>query len=460
MQQTARSLPRLLVALAAVISAIALGVTARAAQTCLEGAGGTAVAHRGGGVPEAAGGAPTMRLCRVGLDAAEPTLGLASDGTIYYIASPTNIDISVMRSSDEGVTWTDVAPVFAGPVRRHNVDLDPYLYVDKATDRVFFLDLYVVCSEMSFTDDGGQDWTTNAATCGRVLNDHPTIFAGPPVTSTTEGYANVVYYCFQDIAVSATCSKSLDGGVTFLPQAGIAFEALAGPDCSAIHGHGVAGSDGTIYLPKADYCGLPTVAISQDEGASWSRFAVANTTDAPDHEASVAVDESGNIYYVWIQKDRLPYLTVSTDGGANWSTPIMVAPPGVNETDLPSIDVGAPGKVAIAYYGTSNSPGGTFQGSYTNTTWNGYMTITTGALSSTPLFFSAPLNDPSDPFHRGRCGPGRCGAVFDFIDVVVGPNGTAYSSFVDTCVGGCKTGGSNDGAAGVMGNLVGGPSLN
>jgi hypothetical protein len=47
-------------------------------------------------------------------------------------------------------------------------------------------------------------------------------------------------------------------------------------------------------------------------------------------------------------------------------------------------------------------------------------------------------NKPGDPVHRGDC-DSRCGAVFDFLDVVVAPNdqGRVWATVVDTCVGVC-----------------------
>ncbi len=450
-------------AVLAALCIVATGLVAAALpQTCLDESGGQAVAHRAGGIPATGDNAPLARLCRIGIDAAEPTLGLTADGTIFAIASPTNTDIQVAKSIDKGATWTNVAPPIVEPVYRHMVDLDPYLFVDPVTQRIFFADLYAACSEMSFSDNAGATWTTNPATCGSPVNDHQTIFTGPPVGSSTIGYPSVVYYCFQNLII-AGCSKSLDGGLVFIPPTAAAYTTVAGTNgtlCSSITGHGVAGPDGAIYLPKANYCGPPTLAISRDEGASWTRVNVANTTGAPDHEASVAVDDAGNIHYVWVAADRLPYLVSSSDGGATWSAPRMVAAPGVSEANLPSIDAGAAGKVAIAYHGSTNSPGAPWPSAgYATTTWNAYMTITDSALAADPLFYSAPVNNTADPIILGRCGPGRCGLVFDFIDVVVGPAGDAWSVWVDACMGSCLATGKNSGAGGFVGHLQGGPSL-
>ncbi len=72
------------------------------------------------------------------------------------------------------------------------------------------------------------------------------------------------------------------------------------------------------------------------------------SSESEEHEAGVAVDEEGNLYYAWTGADRLFYLATSTDGGKTWSDPKMIAAPGVTETWGPTIAVGAPGKIAVA----------------------------------------------------------------------------------------------------------------
>ena len=191
----------------------------------------------------------------------------------------------------------------------------------------------------------------------------PDPLRGPPVTSTTIGYPNIIYYCWNDIA-SSSCQKSLDRGLTF-PVAGSPVfpgEDIENEDeghygvrglCGGLHGHGFVDNKGVVYLPR-EYCREPWLAISRDEGLTWERGLVVKKVGAGnlgDVDPSVAVDKQGNIFYSWIGNDRLPYLATSKDGGKTWSKPMMIAPPGVNEANLPSIVLGGNGKVAIAYMG-------------------------------------------------------------------------------------------------------------
>ncbi|MDQ3645795.1 MAG: glycoside hydrolase, partial [Actinomycetota bacterium] len=345
------------------------------------------------------------------------------------------------------------------------------------TSRVFTIDLTVACSYLSFSDDEGKSWFTNPLACGRPINDHQTLFAGPPAISTTVAYPHIVYYCWNDVATSS-CTKSLDGGITFIPTGSPAYPGIDPTEaefCGGLHGHGYVGQDGTVYIPKG-HCGQPWLSISKDEGATWERVQVAGNGVAT-HEASVATDAKGNIYYLWTAKDRLPYLAISKNGGKTWTKPLMVGAPGVNESNLPSLDVGAPGKIAVAYMGTENGPGQPFPeipetpgctvlGScptpegYEKTTWNGYMMVSGNALDKSPVFYSTTVNDPRDPLIRLNCGPGRCRAVFDFIDVIISPQGSAWAAFVDGCTLVCAQAGPNNiGSEAVVGQVAGGPKL-
>ena len=85
---------------------------------------------------------------------------------------------------------------------------------------MFTYDFLFGCSEISFSDDEGETWTTSTLNCG--LQDHQNLFTGPPVTSPTVGYPNIVYTCSTQggatiYSLAAQCLKSLDGGLTWSP---------------------------------------------------------------------------------------------------------------------------------------------------------------------------------------------------------------------------------------------------
>ena len=392
-------------------------------------------------------------LFHTGREGGEATLGVTSDGTVYYIGAkmrdfPTPT-MEVVRSRDDGRSWEVVWPTTEDEKTKYAYAVDPYLYVDPGTDRVFASGFPAGCALLALTDDG-TNWLNDQPVCGP--QDHETIFAGPPVTSTTDGYENVVYYCANVGARGNECLKSLDGGRTFLPVAGVPFPWGTGAplECLGPTGHGVAGPDGTIYLPRI-WCGAePYLAVSRDEGATWEQIQVAadhpsvgsameaapapGLPPAPVHDAGVAVDRSGNIYVTWAGADRLPYLSISTDRGVTWSQPIVVAPEEVTQSWQPQIDVGEDGEIAIAYLGiTQDIPVSLDPDAYAGARWNGYITRSKDVLKSDPRFLTAQVNQPGSPLLLGACGPGRCQGQWDYQDVVIDSEGTAWAIFMDQC---------------------------
>ncbi|HYP23206.1 MAG TPA: sialidase family protein, partial [Actinomycetota bacterium] len=442
-----------LVALAAV-AATQLAVDAAAPQDGQKGSGGRAVAHRAGGRVVTASKAPDGRIYRVADAAIEPTLGITKEGAIFYTAAASVTGVDVLRSTDDGGTWENTSPRLPTGDKSHPITLDPYIYVAEATGRIFNIDLTVACSNLSFSDDDGETWTSNPLACGRPVNDHQTLFSGPPAISPTVTYPEVVDYCWNDFGAGSSCSKSLDGGITWVSTGSPAFSGVAaggeetGADvCGGFHGHGVVGPDGTVYLPK-EYCGQPWIGISKDEGATWTRVQVANnTTERLGSDTSVAVDAKGNLYYTYESADQRLWLVTSKDGGEHWTNPKMVGSPGVEEVIYPTIDVGDPGKIAIAYMGTEESPFAKCDPDCTNddyagVRWNGYITMTTNALAKDPLFYSGTVNAKNDPLYIGRCDfSNRCDPILDFIDVEIAPDGTPWGAFVDPCGEACKASG-------------------
>lgn len=376
----------------------------------------------------------------VGRRSAEPTIGITKAGNAFYAAADFDNVVGqaktqIYASYDGNRTWQDVSPRVAGE-SFPPATLDPYIYVDQETSRIYSDDLYVGCSLLQWSDDEGKTWNRgNPLACGLPVDDHQTIVTGNPAPGdTTTGYPNAVYYCTNKVG-GAFCGKSLDGGQTFLPAGGPAFEGFQVEPagfCGGLHGHIVVDPDGRLYVPKG-HCGKPWLAVSEDGGATWRRTMVSDLGVAST-QTSVASDSAGNIYYLWWAADsKLPYMAVSRDAGKTFGPALLVGPPGLQAVNFPSVDAGRPGQVAISYPGTTDPAA-----AKPSRPWNYYVAVTDDALAAKPVFHSATANSLTDPVHRGIC-LSRCAGMLDFLDVVIDPTGATWATMVDTCTGECVT---------------------
>ncbi len=284
-----------------------------------------------------------------------------------------------------------------------------------------------------------------------------------------------------------TVYKSVDGGMTWQSVGGSSLtlnpsdEVTAGLATSTvcpssewvIFGDGVVGSDGTVYIGYR-MCTELAVAISKDEGATWTSVVVPGSAlpafTSPLSPLStqnllasepIAVDSSGNLYAVWNDANGLVRLSVSMDQGSTWSSAgtggaVVASAPGVTQTVLSGIGVKAPGTIAIAYFGSTDGKA-----------FDGYVAESTNALAANPVFWSTTVNDPSQPFFTNGFdndyGASLTGGDLDeFVQVKYAPSGDVWVSFLkEMCpelqIGNCSwdyAGHANSVFQGAAGRLV------
>jgi len=109
---------------------------------------------------------------------------------------------------------------------------------------------------------------------------------------------------------------------------------------------------------------------------------------------------------------------------------------------MATVAVSKAGQIAVAYLGSADSPGAPFTGSYTNTSWNGYISVSDDALDRTPTYAAAQVSDPTQPLFTGQC----CGPTQDFIDVKIASDGRPFAAFVATT--------ADDWSAGYAGSIT------
>jgi hypothetical protein len=403
-----------------------------------------AVAHHAGGVLAATPNgekAPIPCVTNTGSRTSEIGLVVTNAGTVLFqpgVTSPgakIGAPINVLRSVDQGATWHSVNSS-SSTSPEHTLAFDGNMGIDRQTGRVFVITpgytegqignlVEVPQVDISDEDGKGKTWYSG----GEPLTaDSMKVFAGPPpknLTRLQQGYPNVIYNCGGH--KPHRCEKSRDGGLIWDSEVPLPFPPELAPiqgkkdTCSDFALNGVVGIDGTVYYGYSP-CNRPYVAISHDETNTWDAVRVENVETIGWGMTAVGIDAQGNLYAAFVKAtDRLPYLSISTDQGSSWSKPLMIGAPGVKEAALPRLVAGETGQVAVAYYGSKNSPGAPFPPpcptgiatscpDWQKVTWNLYITETFNALDNSPLFWSAPINTPTQPAWYG-CSPSELGVV-------------------------------------------------
>jgi hypothetical protein len=346
--------------------------------------------------------------------------------------------------------WKDVTPVVA------QESFDPILFNDHQTNRTFLSHLLLLpgAGASAFTDDDGANWIPSQGAGFGSGFDHQTLGGGPfhaPVPPLP-GYRNAVYYCAQDIAF-ANCALSVDGGLTFGPA--VPMYVLASPDtavigqCAGLHGHVKVGPDGTVYVPNASCAGPVNpnengIAVSENNGTTWSVRTVPGTAGGGS-DPSVAVDDGGLLYLGFVNEDRFPSVAVSADQGRSWTSVYDVgAMVGVKHAVFPAMVAGSAGRAAMAFYGTAAE--GSVNSFNSEALWHLYVAHTYDGGASWITVNAT----PNDPIQRGGIHLGGGAQIhrnlLDFFDADLDRFGRMTVGYADGCIGACV--GSPDDARG------------
>ena len=386
-------------------------------------------------------------------DAGEPSIGvnrrtekvfggIGNGGTVNYFGGFLPYLLSITfddRTQPAATTWKQVPLVVANAPRAFG---DPILFTDRDTGRTFVsqeMGLTPLGSTMEFTDTDDAPWTPSEGSGAPSGIDHQTVGGGPfapPLQGINPLYPNGVWYCSQSIA-DAVCSISLDGGLTFGPA--IPMYTIA--DCSGLHGHIKIGRDGTAYVPIRG-CGgdLPyhtgpeakqSVAVSTDNGITWSIRPVTTSTTRTDRDPSIAVADDGTLYFAYQAADGHSRVAVSKDKGVTWIRDTDVgALAGVQNSLFHAAVAGDGDRAAVAFFGTElggetyanpDFPGVWYL--YIATTFDGGQTWVTQNAT------------PGDPVQRGGiCGDGACRNLLDFFDATIDKRGRVVVGYDDGCI--------------------------
>ena len=367
----------------------------------------------------------------------EPNIGVTSSGAVFVTAFQ-----NVVRSTDGGKTWAVVPNPVGAPTT-----LDPMLWVDPLTDRIYNNQLYVGCSYMSYSDDDGATWVPAPVSCGLPGIDHQKIATGPyPASAAVAPAASVAYpdlasYCYNKIA-GTHCAVSLDGGLHYEADVMVDSNDL-GPNidtplgCGGLNGHQHHAADGTIYVPYGFNCGQAHIGVSEDGGLTYR----IHRTGLPSLyvDMDMASTPDGTVYLFYKGNDQLVYLLRSHDKFETQEGPFLVSPPEVKGTMYTVMSAGSDGRVAFGYLGNRQNTNNSLEDDMgTNTVWDLYVTMTLDGEATPPTFVTTKANPADDPVQRGSicmsrgCHDGNRN-MLDFIDSAMGPDGRFYVVFTDGC---------------------------
>lgn len=356
----------------------------------------------------------------------EPSLGINwKTGAVFYIHSFETYRVAF--GPGDASTWTDVSPVNTA------FNVDPMLIADSAMGRIFTGGLDGTCSLMAFTDDDGASWTPTGNMCVPTA-DHQSIAAGPwkeprPVAAIHD---RATYYCGQLLAVS--CTVSYDGGMTWANPSSV----QCGSVTPQFHGSLHVAQNGNVFLPFRSCGGRIGMAVSQDNGLTWSPKTIPGSAYAGNgFDSDVAATPSGWVYIGYANGTKgTAMATLTKNNGTTWSSPVDIgADVGVVTSTFHETVAGDDDRAAVAFLGTTTDGDPWAEGFpgvwdlYVAMTFDAGQTWTTRKVST-------------DPVQRGwicdggtLCASGR--NLLDFMDAQIDATGRIYVAHADGCVDAC-----------------------
>ncbi|HXD33525.1 MAG TPA: Calx-beta domain-containing protein [Pyrinomonadaceae bacterium] len=383
--------------------------------------------------PSSASGAASSGEPSIGVDWNPNVASLKHDkvntgGVAFFTANLNEYRVSFDDCpSPANAIWEDVTSPALGAQT-----LDPIGFVDPRTGRVFHSQLAGATSLLAFSDDDGQTWTQSQGSGQPAGVDHQTVGGGPYNENSLPPpvhplHPNAVYYASQDIA-TAFIARSDNGGLTFGPTSPM----WVLTQCGGLHGHVKVGPDGTVYVPNKSCGGAQGVAVSTDNGLTWTVRTVPGSTPG-DTDPSVGIGSDNTIYLGYQNGDGHPHMARSTDKGLTWLD--RDAGGGfIQNSVFAEVVAGDGNRAAFGFLGTTST--GNYQDiNNFKGVWHFYI-ASTFDRGDTYLLADA---TPNDPVQIGSiCTSGTtCGSdrnLLDFNDISVDKEGRVLAAYADGCV--------------------------
>ena len=240
--------------------------------------------------------------------------------------------------------------------------------------------------DLSYTDDLGKHWvrgnqgrdlenSPNESSFSLAFEDKQWVAVNAIAGNPNQDHVYAAWALFKGSAVSVRVAVSRDRGAHFDPAMTITPPNVVGPANTYVYPS--VDAAGAIYvsfvsLPPSGRASTIYVARSTDDGRTFTDFSPVTTVglltggngDLPNTTFRDGIVESfvasptyaGHLYLTYEDWDGAQFdvkLTQSVDGGAHWSTPLVVndaANSSTTDQFQPSVAAGPDGAVAIAFY--------------------------------------------------------------------------------------------------------------
>jgi hypothetical protein len=318
---------------------------------------------------------------------------------------------------------------------------DGAIHIDSATGRLYYYALSPAVApqaggvavqdqvpagyaHLMTSDDSGRTWYHTQAP-GYVESENPRFTSGPTPKGGAEPVPGerIAYWCGNTVLFAygqRDCFRTLDGGHTWEFRSTLLRRgAPVHPECGSSEetfdatdgGYPQAGPDGTLWTLVS--CGGSTyLARSTDEAAT---FPVVRRVAGLQE---LRIDSKGILYGAQLAGTKL-LLSTSADQGRTWSAPVDLVAPARRGAVVGqwAFAVRGPGQVAASYL-TAHAGGG----------WDGSVTLSRSALARRPAFVSSTVHAGRQPLVTT---PQQ--AMDDYIDLDIGPDGSAWAAFYADC---------------------------
>ena len=359
-----------------------------------------------------------------GANVGEP--GIVADGAgNLYIDGPPGLPSAspVFKSTDGGSTWTQTPASLRAAFPGGG---DVNLAVDRATGKLYMVDLWLASSTTSRSTDGAQSWIANPLNV--PIEDRPWV--------ATAGGGNV-YLVTHQVPLGLVVSKSVS------PLDGVAYP-LTTVAATANDQEGCLCPPGNIIAEHSATGDMVGFAYSTQTGVKFARsvdggMSFTNTVLAPDNaavstlEAFPVVADAGNgqLFAVWLEDPtdgsaNHIRMARSSDFGSTWTDLPVSTLPQFGTSVYPWVDATG-SKISISVYQTSSTAKAFPQPDNVPSTaqwFETYLESTDGGSTfSNQIVDQTPVKTGPICTQGANCSGNR--QLLDFQTVTIGPTGLA-----------------------------------